>query len=120
LGSIAIVRSLGALAESRVQKKEQNGAASPTARATSGIVALKNSLELGAAGRFLQTADLLPSDFYGLLAQIGEVTNDQEKMLRFLDYPGIRELLENPRVVDLFSILPPFAWQKKSIFMLRE
>jgi hypothetical protein len=119
LGSISIVRSLGAFAESRVEGTESAEAPIPHARLAVGLVTLKKSLELGPAGRFLASADPLPAQFYELAAQIGTLTSDQAKMVRFLNYPGIQEVLQNPRVVNL-SNDPDFvrAWQEKNVWKI--
>lgn len=119
LGSISLVRSLGALAEPGVQNREPAAAPHPRAKIAVGLVTFKKSLELGSAGRLLESADLLSPQFYELVTQIGTLTSDPDKMLRFLDYPGIQEALHNPRVVDLFAdpeILQ--AWQAKNVFRL--
>ncbi len=119
LASIATVRSLGALAESRMAGTELAQAPDPHARLAVGLVTFKKSLELGPAGRLLASADPLPPQFYQLAAQIGTLTGDQEKMLRFLDYPGIEEILHNPRVVDLFADPDIIrAWQNKNVLKI--
>ncbi len=117
LASISAVRSLGAFAESRVEGTESAEAPDPHARLAVGLVKLKKSLELGRVGRLLASADPVPPQVYQLAAQIGTLTSDQEKMLRFLDYPGIQEILHNPRVVDLFADPDIIrAWQNKNFW----
>lgn len=119
LGSISLSRSLGALAESRIETNEQDAPGSPQAKVASGLVGLKKSLELGSAGRLLESADLLPPDFYELLAQIGQLTSDQEKILRLLDYPEIQKILQNPRVAELFTDPGVVrAWQNKNVLLI--
>jgi len=118
LGSISIVRSLGTLAESRIDTNPD--APRPVqARVAGGLLTLKESLELGSAGRLLESVDILPPDFYELVLQIGELTSDQESMLRFLDYPGIHEILRNPRIADLMSDPGVIrASQNKNVLMI--
>ncbi len=72
-------------------------------RISDGLLALGKSLELGSAGNFLESVEALPPDFYELVPQIAEVTSNQEMMLRLLEYPGIRRVLQNPRVADLMN-----------------
>jgi hypothetical protein len=101
-GGISIVRGLGACAESRVETKPDiPRPAQP--RVAGGFLTLKESLELGSAGRFLESVDALPPDFYEVMLQIGKVTSDQQAMLRFLEYPGIQKILQNRRILDLMN-----------------
>ena len=119
LGSISIVRSLGALAEPRVEGTESPEAPDLHARLTVGLVTLKKSLELDPMGGVLASVDPLPPEFYQLAEQIGTLTSDQDKMRRFLDYPGIQDVLQNPRVVDLFTDPDVVrAWQNKNVWKI--
>jgi hypothetical protein len=119
LASISAVRSLGAFVASRFEGTEAAEAPDPRARLAVGLVTLKKSLELGPVGNLLASADPLPPHFYQLAAEIGTLTSDQEKMLRFLDYPEIQEILQNPRVVDLFADPDVIrAWQNKNVFSI--
>ena len=118
-GGISIVRSLGALAEPRVASAEPAEAAEPPAKLAAGLVTLKKSLELGSTGRLLESADLVSPQFYELATEIGKLTSDPAKMLRFLDYPGIQEVVQNPRVIDLFADPEVLrAWQSKNILAI--
>jgi hypothetical protein len=101
-GGVSIVRSLGTFAESRVETKT-NRPRPAQPRVANGLLTLKESLELGSAGRFLESVDALPPDFYELLLLIGNVTSNQQTMQRFLEYPGIQGILQNPRIVDLMN-----------------
>jgi hypothetical protein len=117
-GGISIVRSLGTFAEARVATKpDRPDPAQP--RVADGFLALKESLELGSAGRFLESVDALPPDFYELVLQLGKVTSDQQTMERFLQYPGLQRILQNPRIADLMddpSVIR--ASKEKNIFLL--
>ena len=98
-GGISIVRSLGTIAESRVETPDNRRPAQPAV--AEGLLALKKSLELGSAGRFLTSVDVLPPDFYELFVQIGKLTSDEQAMRRFLEHPALQDILQNPRIVDL-------------------
>ncbi|MFZ4682418.1 MAG: hypothetical protein ACOYMS_07945 [Terrimicrobiaceae bacterium] len=102
---ISLVRGLGALAQSRVEtpRQENETQPAPPPRVASGLVTLKESLELGPAGKFVQAVDPIPPDFYDLILQIGKLTNDQETMLRFIQYPGVQEVMQSPRMVELVN-----------------
>jgi hypothetical protein len=119
LGSISLVRSLGALLEPRVGGRELTEAPDLNARLTVGVVQLKKSLELGPVGPLLVAVDPLPPQFHRLAAQIGMFTGDQEKMQRFLQYPSIQDVLQNPRIASLFSD-PELvrAWQDKDVLKI--
>jgi hypothetical protein len=117
LGCISLIRTLGAVAEARLEREEPPALEPETARrVTNGVATLKKSLELGSAGRLLESVDFLPPDFYELVAQFGRLTSDPEKMQRFLDYPSIQEVLQNPRAIDLVTD-PELAraWQEKNV-----
>ena len=101
-GGVSLVRSLGTFAESRAESQPERPRPAQE-RVTGSLLTLKESLELGSAGRFLESVDALPPDFYELVLQIGKVTSDQKTMLRFLQYPGIQAMIENPRIVDLMN-----------------
>ena len=38
-----------------------------------------------------------------MITQITKLTNDQAAMMRLLDYPGVQEIIQNPRVVRLLQ-----------------
>lgn len=116
-GGISILRTLGVLAESRLSSfgPTPSPAAAP-AHATAeppkstfagntatNLVVLKKSLELGPAGKFVESVDVIPPDFYELILQIGQVTGSQEAMMRFIQYPGIQQIMNNPRMTDLLN-----------------
>jgi len=120
LALVSLIRTLGAVAEARLAVQETSSLQPETTRrVTDGLVTLKRSLELGPAGRLLRSVDVLPPDFYELVAQLGSLTSDPEKMQRFLDYPGIQTVLQNPRVVDLYTD-PELvrAWQNKEVWKI--
>jgi len=104
--SISIVRALGALGQARVEtvaKQEKNQTTQHPPKIASGLATLKDSLELGPAGKFVQAVDPIPPDFYELIEQMGRLSGDQETMLRFIQYPGIQEIMQSPRMVELIN-----------------
>lgn len=128
-GGISVIRAIGALAEARVENAmaaepppapepataQGNKPHSPSANlpeATSKptppplaakILKLKESLELGPAGKFVKSVDVIPTDYYDLIVEVTRLTSDQKAMLRFLEYPGVQEVMQSPKVVALFS-----------------
>jgi hypothetical protein len=100
-GGISCVRALGALAHARSKASEPGGP--PPSRIATGLVTMKESLELGPAGKIVEAADPVPSDFYDLIRQMGELSSSPEAVGRFLHYPGINALLANPTISRLLE-----------------
>lgn len=127
-GGISLVRSLGALAEARVQIAKDSARppvpAAPGAQAVPGapgasaaasapastpsplatnLLKLKESLELGPAGKFVEAVDVMPPDFYEIVVQTGRLSGDQQALMRFLEYPGIQDILQTPKMAELLN-----------------
>lgn len=112
-GGVSMIRSLGALAEARVEVAKNAAPSSkvagvPAVAATpsplaSNILKLKESLELGPAGKFVESVDVLPPDFYELVVQVGRLTGDQQALMRFFEYPGMKEIMYNSKLGELLS-----------------
>lgn len=116
-GGISIIRMLGVLAESRLSPvvtqeqvvgtpAEANQPTPPPTgpqRLADGLVTLKKSLELGPAGQFVESVDVIPPDLYELVLQVGQVTSSQDAVLRFIQYPGIQDVMQNPRLIELLN-----------------
>jgi hypothetical protein len=112
-GGISAVRSLGALAEARVavardtaQREAALGERSPAPTApplATSLLKLKESLELGPAGKVVEAVDVLPPDFYELIVQTGRLTGDPQALVRFFEYPGLDKVLNNPKFAELVN-----------------
>lgn len=112
-GGISVIRSLGSLAEARVEvAKDAAPPPIPGAPATpasapppmaSGLLKLKESLELGPAGKFVESVDVMPPDFYELIVQVGRLSSDQQALMRFFEYPGMQEVIQSPKFAELFN-----------------
>ncbi len=109
LGAVIIVRMLGALGESRVASAQAVRAVDPNSpRAHSPAVAnqlatLKQSLEMGPAGKVVESVDIIPTDAYELFGGVNRVINDPATMARFIEYPGIQELMKSPKLSALLN-----------------
>jgi hypothetical protein len=101
-GAFSIVSGSGPFSRSDIANSPERPP-STQRRISDGLLALGKSLELGSTGNFLESVEALPPDFYELVPQIAEVTSNQEMMLRLLEYPGIRRVLQNPKVADLMN-----------------
>ncbi len=112
-GGISVIRSMGALAEARVEVAREaapqpavagGAAVAPTPPPlASNILKLKESLELGPAGKFVESVDLMPADFYQIIVEVGRLASDQQALIRFLEYPGMKEVLQNSKLAELLS-----------------
>jgi len=98
-GGLSIVRTFGTIAESSANAEP--GKSTPAINRS--LVTLKDSLELGPVGRALESVDLIPPQTYDLIQRVGKLTSDQDAMMRFLDYPGMQEIMQNPRMAALVN-----------------
>lgn len=116
------IRSLGAVAEaqinasapSRVPPFEERagtrpGGLTPRTKAPAppqdslamSLARLKKSVELGAVGDVVKQTDVLPGGGAETLGKVGEVFAKPESAARFLSYPGVAELADNPKILAL-------------------
>ncbi|MDQ6624306.1 MAG: CvpA family protein [Verrucomicrobiota bacterium] len=116
------IRSLGAPAEAQVNasapgrvpafRERPLRAAAELARRTAtnvpdenslavSLARLKKSIELGPFGRVVKQTDIIPSGIYETLAKMGEVFSRPESASRFLAYPGVAQLADNPKLLAL-------------------
>jgi hypothetical protein len=100
-GCISAIRLLGAMGEGTAEAASAHQI--PPPKAAKGLVTLKESLELGTTGDFLKSVDPIPPDLYQLVTQITRLTADSRAMVRFIEYPGIQNVLNHPRMADLLS-----------------
>lgn len=98
-GGITVIRTFGVAAQMAMGSRPPES----TPGLVKGILTLKESLELGDAGQAVEAVDVLPASFYDFLTRIGKLTSDQEAMMRFLDYPGVQEIMQSPRMTALLS-----------------
>lgn len=116
------IRSLGAIAEAQINAsapsrvprfEERTGAraSSPMRRTpveapeqdgiAMSLARLKKSVELGSFGEVVKQTDVLPGGGYETLGKVGEVFAKPERATRFLSYPGVVELADNPKILAL-------------------
>jgi hypothetical protein len=65
------------------------------------LARLKKSVELGSFGGLVKQTDVLPGGGYETMGKVGEVFAKPERAARFLSYPGIAELADNPQILAL-------------------
>lgn len=98
-GALSLVRVTGAMAEATIAERR----ASEAPAVLRGFATLKESIELGPAGKFVESVDILPPQAYRMIGQVGRLGSDRDAMVRFLDYPGAQAILQNPRMARLLS-----------------
>lgn len=113
-GGITLIRTFGVAAEIAAG----NRPASSIPPIAKGMLTLKESLELGPAGKVVESVDILPPQVYDILTRVGKLTSDQEAMMRFLDYPGVQEIMQNPRVAALLNDRSVSAAAEQKNFLL--
>jgi hypothetical protein len=86
-GGISLVRASGAVAQMN-----------KTTESSSLLGTLKNSLEQGPLGGVVESVDILPTEAYERIIRVGELSNNPDAMMRFLDDPGVQEILAHPRM----------------------
>lgn len=116
------VRSIGAVAEAQVNASgperipafeerptNRRGAAArrivsevpEESSLTVTLARLKKSIELGPVGSAVKQTDVIPGGIYETLARVGEVFSRADRAERFLSYPGVAELADNPKLLAL-------------------
>jgi Colicin V production protein len=65
------------------------------------IARLKKSLEIGHVGDVVRQTDVIPAGIYDTLSKVGEVFSKPERAARFLSYPGVTQLADNPKILAL-------------------
>ena len=102
-GGITMIRGLGALGEMRLVNAGLEGRSEQSERASLFFLKLKKSLELGATGRALKSADPLPSSFYDNIVKISMVAGDQQALECFCQDPETLKIIANPHITALLQ-----------------
>lgn len=113
-GGITLIRTFGVAAGIAAGNRPA-ASIPPVAK---GMLTLKESLELGPAGKVVESVDIIPPKIYDILTKVGKLTSDQEAMMRFLDYPGVQEIMQNPRVAALLNDRSVSAAAEQKNFLL--
>ena len=102
------IRSIGSVAEAEVSASTPHAATHhavsrpPDENSLSVSVArLKKSLELGHVGDVVKQTDVIPTGIYDTLSKVGQVMTDPDRAARFLSYPGVTQLADNPKILAL-------------------
>ena len=68
-----------------------------------GIANAKHALEASPAGEVIERVDPLPGRIYSIMSKTTRVVANENASRRFLEFPGIHKLSENPKVRSLFN-----------------
>lgn len=110
---ILAIRLLGSVAETQIAvvKNPRLTLGGPTPTPTPvptppgamirGLAHMKQSLEQGAAGAMVQQVDPIPGTLYSILHKLGIMVSDEKSVDRFLNYPGVKPLLDHPKIAAL-------------------
>jgi hypothetical protein len=93
------VRIMGRVAGDQVEVQAAKNQSPPTIALN--LAKLKNSLELGPAGRVLSALDPIPDRWYQQLDQYARLSLDSGSIQGLADSPAIRRISQNPRILDL-------------------
>ena len=114
--TVVAVRSIGSVANAEVREQTNDStvlhavdmrrrifaeSGEDEAPLTTSLARLKNSLEMGVIGNMLKKTDVVPPKTYDLIEKIGTVAANPQCAERFLEYPGAKELSENPKIIAL-------------------
>jgi uncharacterized membrane protein required for colicin V production len=108
---VLAIRVVGTLAETKIQNpsnpfqtRDVRSGHSPAAANPAwilGLVQMKRSLEEGNTGSLVRQVDPVPTKIYALVGKLGTVLGNQQNVDRFLSYPGVKPLTENPKILAL-------------------
>lgn len=105
------VRLIGSIADAQVQSrpKQQHSVSAHepalatlnTDSVTTALARLKNSVELGPVGDAVKKTDVMPTGVYQTLGEAGTVLSNPASAQRFLNFPGVREMSANPKILAM-------------------
>ena len=101
-----LVRLVGAVAQSNAQLVDQARANRGEAPAemspmVGGLARLTTALNDGGSGTFFRKVDPVPAHVFATLTKLGIMVSRPEAVDRFLKYPGISDLTNHPKIVEL-------------------
>ncbi len=99
--TLSVDRTLpGKATEVEVDEDPVDTATVPNVFAVS-LVEMKHALEEGKTGAVLEHLDPIPEEIYTTINKIGQMVSSEQGIERFQEYPGVRELMHNPKLQAL-------------------
>ena len=100
-GALLFVRGIGGFCEATVRGKSGFYGLPIPAPAARAMVKLKLSVEAGETGKFLDSLDVMPAEYYRIMEKLGRLAADPAAARKFITYPGIEDVLKDLRFTDL-------------------
>lgn len=97
--AISLIRFVGTISETAIARTP----AEQVPVITRIFATLKESLELGPVGETVKSIDPVSPQTYLVISRVSELAKNEDAMRRFLDYPGIQEVLQNPLITPLLN-----------------
>jgi uncharacterized membrane protein required for colicin V production len=97
------IRLLGTVAEAQVTADANGPQRKETPPLLRGLAQLKRSLTDSPAAVAVEKVDPVSEEFYGTLEKVGTMAGDAKSVERFSEYPGVRPLLEHPKMLALLN-----------------
>lgn len=84
------------------------------------LASLKQTLESGTLGDIVRLTDPIPQSFYDGFSDLSQLSTNPEAVSRFLQYPDVANLLQNPKftALALDPSIQAAAQQKNSLALL--
>ncbi len=103
------VRLLGGIAKSLVRDKahpnieasDKPAQGEPVIAMAQGLAKLGGALDEGGSGAFFRKVDPVPPNLFATLTKLGLMASHQEAVDRFLAYPGIAQVANHPKLLEL-------------------
>lgn len=86
--AVSFIRAFGAIGEGRPGEQAE-------------LVGLRDNLEQGQTGHLVRSLDPVPESIYASLGKFSRITADPEAAARLVEYPGLAEVLQHPRLLAL-------------------
>lgn len=101
-GLLLFVRGLGGFYQGVYESAAHASGAIPAPNAGElALVKLKRSIEAGSTGRQLEAIDIVPAQTYRIFDKVGRLVVQPAALHRLLDYPQIRDLVDDPQIVAI-------------------
>lgn len=108
VGAFALgLRLLGSVAETKLAIETnahfgggKSAKKDPLARQ---LAAIKEAVEAGPGGAVLRALDPVPESTYSTLTKLATLVSNAQSMERFVNYPGVRPVMQHPKVAALVN-----------------
>lgn len=99
-GIVSLIGVMGSVAESRPESQKSRGFSGAL---LDGAARLKESVGMGKSGKMVEKTDVIPDQLRELLDAVLRLSANPAAAERLMEYPGIRPVIEDPRMAELTS-----------------